>query len=151
MSDERTRVIDGERLPIIEFAFPGPLRDELVGAVLRGEKTSTTGLLVDFERDGDAVPNPGERYVMIDSDLRPVGIIETVEARVIACGEVDEAFARDEGEGFDSVADWRAAHERFWDGYADEIRGYLGDPAWRVTDDTPVVAERFRLVRRLDA
>jgi len=26
---------------VCEFAFPGPLRDRLVGAVLRGEKTAT--------------------------------------------------------------------------------------------------------------
>lgn len=27
-------------------------------------------------------------------------------------GQVDLRFARDEGEGFKSVADWQAAHER---------------------------------------
>ncbi len=133
----------------MEFAFPGPLRDELIAAVLRGEKTATAGLLSDYERDGDPVPQPGDRQVVVDSELRPVAILETIEARVIRCGDVDEAFARDEGEGFESVADWRAAHERFWHGYADEIRAYLGDPEWQVTDDTLIVAERFRLVRRL--
>jgi hypothetical protein len=30
-----------------EFGFPGPLRDQLVGAILAGTKTSTTGLVVD--------------------------------------------------------------------------------------------------------
>ena len=32
-----------------EFGFPGPLRDQLVGAILAGTKTSTTGLVVDYE------------------------------------------------------------------------------------------------------
>ncbi|MCL2734512.1 MAG: RNA-binding protein, partial [Actinomycetia bacterium] len=32
-------------LPKAEFAFPGPLRDKLLAAVLSGAKTSTTGLL----------------------------------------------------------------------------------------------------------
>jgi len=153
MSDDgpdRTLEIDGERFALMEFAFPGPLRDELIAAVLRGEKTATAGLLSDFERDGDRIPEPGERQVVVDSWLQPVAILETVEARIIRCGDVDERFARDEGEGFESVADWRAAHERFWHGYADEIRAHLGDPEWQVTDDTLIVAERFRLVRRLD-
>ncbi len=136
-------------LPVAEFAFPGPLREELIAAILRGEKTSTSGLLSDYERDGDAIPQAGDRQVVIDSELRPVAIIEMVEARVIRAGDVDEAFARDEGEGFESVADWREAHERFWHGYADETRTYLGDPGWRVSDDTLIVAERFRLIRRL--
>ncbi|GAA0960543.1 hypothetical protein GCM10009554_75770 [Kribbella koreensis] len=32
-----------------EFGFPGPLRDQLVGAVLAGTKTSTTGLVADAD------------------------------------------------------------------------------------------------------
>ena len=31
-----------DELPIFEFAFPGPLRDQLVAAVLDGSKTTTT-------------------------------------------------------------------------------------------------------------
>jgi uncharacterized protein YhfF len=40
-------------LPIFEFAFPGPLRDKLVAAVLDGTKTTTTGLLQDYEIEGE--------------------------------------------------------------------------------------------------
>jgi uncharacterized protein YhfF len=137
-------------LPVAEFAFPGSLRDSLVAAILRGEKRATAGLLSDYEREGAGVPNPGERQVVIDSDERPMAIIEIEEARVIRVGDMDEAFARDEGEGFESVADWRAAHERFWHSYAEETRAWLGDPDWHVTDDTLMVAERFRLIQRLD-
>jgi hypothetical protein len=32
-------------LPVAEFAFPGPLRDQLVAAILAGEKTTTSGLV----------------------------------------------------------------------------------------------------------
>ena len=35
-------------LPIAEFAFPGPLRDQLVAAILAGAKTTTTGLVADW-------------------------------------------------------------------------------------------------------
>jgi uncharacterized protein YhfF len=35
-------------LPVAEFAFPGPLRDQLVAAILAGEKTTTTGLVADY-------------------------------------------------------------------------------------------------------
>jgi uncharacterized protein YhfF len=150
MSDqapETPRRIDG--MAVAEFAFPGALREELIAAILRGEKTATSGLLTDYERDGDAIAQPGDRQVVIDSELRPVAIIEMVEARVIRVGDVDLSFAHDEGEGFASVDDWREAHERFWHGYAEETRAWLGDPDWHVTDDTLIVAERFRLVQRL--
>ncbi len=147
MTDQAPREIDG--LAVVEFAFPGPLREELIAAILRGEKTATSGLLSDYEREGDAIAQPGERQVVIDSDLRPVAIIEILEARAIRVGDVDESFAHDEGEGFAAVADWREAHERFWHDYADETRAWLGDPDWHVTDDTLIIAERFRLVQRL--
>ena len=130
-----------------EFGFAGtPLRETLVAAVLRGEKTATAGLLVDYERDGDALPEVGERFLVLDNDGVGVAVIETTEVRVLRVGDCDVQFARDEGEGFESVADWRAAHDRYWRSYADEIRAYLGDPDWDVTDETEFVAERFRLV-----
>ena len=133
-----------------EFGFPGtPLREQLVAAVLRGEKTATAGLLVDYERDGDPLPEVGERLAVVANDGRDVAVIEVTDVRVQRVADTDLQFARDEGEGFDSVAAWRAAHERFWRSYANEIRDYLGDPEWDVTDDTLYVAEHFRLVERL--
>ncbi|WP_281268302.1 hypothetical protein [Arthrobacter livingstonensis] len=40
---------DHSKLPIAEFAFPGPLRDQLVAAILDGFKTSTTGTVLEYE------------------------------------------------------------------------------------------------------
>ncbi len=134
----------------LELGFPGtPLRRQLVGAVLRGEKTATAGLLVDYERDGEPLPEVGERLALVDDDGRAVAVVEVTDVRVRPVGETDLAFARDEGEGFETVAAWRKAHDRYWRSYADEIRSFLGDPEWDVTDDTLYVAERFRLVERL--
>lgn len=134
-------------LPLIEFAFPGPLRDRLVGAILDGSKTSTTGLLVEYENEGEPLPRAGERGLVPDSDGVPVAVIELTEVRVVALAEVDLAHAVDEGEGDTSVAGWRAAHEDFWHG--EESRAELGDPGFTVEDTTLVVLERFRLIADL--
>jgi uncharacterized protein YhfF len=137
-----------EGLSHAEFAFPGPLRDALVNAVLGGQKVSTTSLWREYELDGSPLPEPGERSVVIDSNNRPVAVIETTAATVVPLGDVDVSHAIDEGEGFRSVAEWRAGHERFW--HSDEMRQALGDPTFTVNDDTPVVLERFRVIERLD-
>lgn len=129
---------------VAEFAFPGPLRDELVAAIVSGAKTTTTGLVADYEHEGEPLPRPGERAVVIDSAGEPVTVIETVAVRVIRLADVDLAHALGEGEGYDSVAGWRAAHEGFW--HSDELRAALDDPDFTVDDDTLVVAEEFRLV-----
>ena len=141
---------DAARLPRWGFAFPGRIRDELTALALAGRKTTTTGLLVEIELDGEGVPAPGDRQVLVDSDERPVAIIETVACPVIRLADVDDRHAIDEGEGYANAAEFRVAHERFWNGYLDAIRTGLGDPAFALTDDTLVVLERFRIVQRLD-
>ncbi|CAM3175647.1 ASCH domain-containing protein [Stackebrandtia soli] len=134
-------------LPISEFAFPGPLRDRLVAAILGGTKTTTSALLVGWELAGEPLPRAGERYAVVDSANRPVAVIELIEVRVIRMADVDIRHAVDEGEGHDTVEEWRADHERFWHG--DDVRAELGDPDFTVDDDTLIVAQRFRLVADL--
>ncbi|MEV5768183.1 ASCH domain-containing protein [Micromonospora sp. NPDC052213] len=134
-------------LPSFEFAFPGPLRDKLVAAVLDGTKTTTTGLLQDYEIDGESLPVVGTRAAVVDSAGRRVAVIEVTDVRVSRLGDVDFDHVRDEGEGDDSVAAWRAGHEDYWHGT--DYRGWLGRPDFTVNDDTPVVLERFRLVAKL--
>ena len=139
-----------DRLPRAEFGFAGTdLRRRLVEAILSGEKTATAGLLVDHQREGEEPGRPGDRQVVLDVHDRAVAVIELTEVTVRRMADVDLQFARDEGEGFESVADWRGAHERFFGSYLDEIRSGLGDPDWSLDDDTMIVCERFRLVERL--
>ncbi|MFG3528426.1 ASCH domain-containing protein [Streptomyces sp. NPDC047917] len=130
------------------LAFPGPLRDQLVGAVLAGTKVSTTGLLAEYETEKEELPPVGERSALIDSDGREIAVLEVTEVRVLRLGDVGLQHAIDEGEGDSSVAEWRAGHEKFWQG--EEMREALGDPEFTVDDDTMVVAERFRVVELLD-
>lgn len=134
-------------LPTAQFGFPGPLRDLLVAAVLDGSKTATTGVVAAYEHEGEALPEVGARSVVIDSDGRPVAVIEITEVRVVPLREVDLAHAVDEGEGDDSVAAWRRGHEEFWHG--PQMRAAMGDPEFTVDDRTPLVLERFRLVADL--
>jgi uncharacterized protein YhfF len=112
------------------------LRRQLADAVLRGNKTATASLREQFAPNTDEpMPQVGEHLLLVGWDDEPLGVVETTEVRVVPAGRVDLRFARDEGEGFESVADWRAAHERFWSDRA-------------ITDETPVVCERFRLIAR---
>ncbi|CAL9284989.1 hypothetical protein SUDANB25_00982 [Streptomyces sp. SudanB25_2051] len=135
-------------LPPYELGFPGPLRDRLVAAVLTGAKTATTGLLAEYEREGEPLPAAGTRSALLDSAGRPVAVVEVTRVRVVPLADVDLRHAVDEGEGHRTVAQWRRAHEAFWHG--DAMRAALGDPGFTVDDTTPVVAERFRVVEVLD-
>lgn len=131
------------------FAFPGPLRDELTALALAGTKTTTAGLLVEYEIEGAAMPTAGNREVLINSNDQPVAVVETVSSRVARLVDVDDQHAIDEGEGYANAAEFRVAHERFWNGYIEDLRAALGDPGFALDDDTLVVLERFRIVERL--
>ena len=133
-----------EGLPVAEFAFPGPLRDLLVAAILDGTKTTTTGLVADYEHEGSPLPQPGQRQAVVDSAGSRVAVIELTAVRVVRLADMDLAHALGEGEGYASVAEWRAGHEEFW--HSAEMRAALGDPDFTVDDDTLLVAEEFRLV-----
>ena len=134
-------------LPIEHFAFPGPLRDALVAAILDGMKTSTSSILEEYELDNEPLPEVGDRGVVVDSDEQPVCVTEVTDVRVSALGGVDLAHARDEGEGYESVAEWRVGHESFW--HSDEFRAAIGNPGYTVTDATEAVLVRFRVLARI--
>jgi uncharacterized protein YhfF len=134
-------------MKLAEFAYPGPLRDKLVAAILRGEKTSTSGLLREYEHYGEELPAEGERELLVDSDEQGVAVIETTEVRRLPMSEVDLEHAVGEGEGFETVAQWRTEHEKFW--HSDKMRAVLRDPDFTVDDETIVVTQRFHVVERL--
>jgi uncharacterized protein YhfF len=134
-------------LPLFEFSFPGPLREKLIAAVLDGSKSSTTSLLKGYEHEGSAPRQVGTRSVVIDSKECPVVIIETTSVRVVPLSKVDLAHVVAEGEGLATVAEWRAEHELGW--HSAEQREEFGDPEFTVNDETPVVLERFRVIKDL--
>jgi uncharacterized protein YhfF len=135
-----------DELPVVEFAFPGPLRKQLVAAILAGEKTTTSSLADEYEADGEPLPRAGVRQAVVDSAGRRVAVIETTAVRVVRLADVDLDHAIGEGEGFASVAAWRAGHERFW--HSAEVRAERGDPAFTVGDDTLIVAQAFRVLEQ---
>jgi uncharacterized protein YhfF len=103
--------------------------------VLAGAKTSTSGLFEEYEQEGEAVPSTGDRFLLEGYDDEPIVVVEVTEARVVPASEIDEAFAREEGEGFETVDDWRVAHEEFF-----------GRP---IAPDTRIVAIRFQVAEVL--
>lgn len=131
-------------LPIIEFAFPGPLRDRIVAAIEAGAKTATSSLLREYEVAGEPVPQVGFRGVLVDSTGRRRVVLETTAVELVRLSDVPLQHALDEGEGYASVDDWRAGHLRFWS--SAQMQEELGD-GFTVDDSSVVVLERFEIVR----
>jgi len=117
------------------FAFGNTpkMADELGALVAAGRKTATCWAAVDGQQT-----EVGKRMVMLDGRGRGWAVIETVELTMRRFDEVDDAFARDEGEGDLTLADWREGHRRYF-----EAEGVFAP-------DMLLWCERFRLIEVLE-
>ena len=118
--------------------------DRLVGLVLSGRKRATTGALWTYELEGEPLPRVGDFSVVTDGAGVARCVIRTTSVEIVAFDDVDEVFARDEGEGDLSLDYWRDGH---WAFFSHELEG-LG----RIPEpDMPVVCERFEVVYPTDS
>lgn len=115
------------------------LADELIDLVLGGQKRATAGSVAEYESEGVALPDVGDRWIACDGHGRPRAVIETTEVRVGPLSSVDEQFAWDEGEGDRTRADWLGSHTT----YFTRTHTALGIP---FHPDIPVAFERFDVV-----
>ena len=92
-----------------QFAFGDnpAMADELLALVLEGKKTATCWAASQGLK-GSAL---GARYVVQDGAGNPRAVIESTELVQRGFGEVDAAFAAEEGEGDISHAYWARAHQ----------------------------------------
>jgi uncharacterized protein YhfF len=120
-------------LESFSFGDSPELANELLELVLTGKKTATCWAA--SEGDKDVVP--GKRWIVKDGQGQASAILETVELRRRRFGDVDAAFAYDEGEGDRSLADWREAHRAYF-----TRRGEF-------SPDMELCCERFRLIQVL--
>ncbi len=127
------------------FGYPGDggLGDRLLAAVLRGEKTATSSLAIEY-LSGEPLPRVGQRLVLQDHVGDVHGVVEVTRVTIVPMHLVGDDVAHDEGEGFADAADWRRAHVRFWTEVTSLIQAEAGDPSWRLRDAEPVVVQWFR-------
>ncbi len=129
------------------FGYPGDdgFGDLLLDAVLRGEKTATSSLAIEY-LSGVPLPRAGQRLVLQDHEGGVHGVVEITRVTIIPMHLVGDDIARDEGEGFADGAAWRRAHVSFWTEVSHLIRAEAADPNWQLRDTEPVVVQWFRLL-----
>ena len=96
------------------FGDSPEMADDLLNYVLTGEKTATSGMVLDFEHDGDPIPSKGDRSIILNGKDEPACIIEYIDVQLKKYSDVDEEFALKEAEGFKSLQDWQDVHWAFF-------------------------------------
>ncbi|WKZ36564.1 MAG: ASCH domain-containing protein [Anaerolineales bacterium] len=115
------------------------LADELGALILNGIKTGTCSALWEWEVEGNPIPEGGLISITLNGAGEPICILETTEVTLRRYNEVDEDFARSEGEGDRSLAYWRDAHELFFS----RVLARIGR---EFSEDMPLVCERFQVI-----
>ena len=115
------------------------LADELGALIVSGIKTGTCSALWEWQAEGNPIPEVGLTSIVLDGTGEPICIIETTEVTQRRFNEVNEDFARSEGEGDLSLRYWREAHTMFFS----RVLAKLGR---EFSEDMPLVCERFQVV-----
>lgn len=116
------------------------LADELAALVKTGQKTATTSGFELYTIEQDPLPIAGVYNIILDRQDRPVALTFTDNVFVTPFTKVDATIAKREGEGSQSLASWRAAHEVFFR-HEYQANGIQFDPA-----SSMVVVEEFHTV-----
>jgi uncharacterized protein YhfF len=126
-------IVDGLRT--LEIGTPGPMRQRLNQLILEGHKRATAGLLIEYVREDEELEFEGEMLALVDDDAKRIATVVVNEVDTVPFIEVPWRFAQAEGEGDESLDDWRAGHRRFWATEGDAVE-----------DSTPVVLIWFEVV-----
>lgn len=123
------------------FHFCDNKRDADICAalVLEGRKCATAISLAELRLAGESTPKAGDLAIVTDWAGEAKGIIRTCSVEIRRFSEVDEEFARAEGEGDGTLSCWRAAHKSYYE-------RVLAGTGEAVDDDLEIVCERFELV-----
>jgi uncharacterized protein YhfF len=132
-----TRTID-----VFHFGADARTAAHLAHLVVKGPKRATAGWIEAERLEGATIPEPGMVSLVTDGFGVPVCAIRTERVDQLRLSEVDEAVARDEGEGDRSLEDWVEGHRRYF------VRqgAAVGLP---FTDEALIYVERFQLLKVL--
>jgi uncharacterized protein YhfF len=112
---------------------------ELAELVISGKKKATASLVLINEMKPEIAPVDDGYSVVTDFDGVPLCVIQTTEIRYLPFDEVDAQFAFDEGEGDQTLEDWREGHWKYFTGEA-------GESGVEFNEKSLICCERFALL-----
>lgn len=134
------------KLREIEMKYPGAeawqmgdspeLASELANLIKKGIKTASCGSFASYQQE-ESAPRIGSYNIILDGQNVPVCVIRLVSLQLVRFCDINEEFARKEGEGDLSLEYWKKEHQRFF------IReGHF-------SEDMELIAEEFEVVEVL--
>lgn len=136
---DATNVDPKEPYQVWYFGNTPEMAKELVELVISGKKQATASLLETNKIEPEKAPIDNGYSVVTTFEGEPFCVIRTIEIRYLPFLEVDPQFAFDEGEGDQTLEDWRRGHWEYFTKEAAEL-------GFDFNQDSIVCCERFRLL-----
>ena len=114
--------------------------DEILAALLRGDKRATTGLKCLYELENEPLPQVGQYSVILDSQGLPRCITRITRIEITPFRDISEEYAFIEGEGDKSLKYWKDAHREVF------TRECREDAGIEFSEDMECVCEYFEVV-----
>lgn len=121
------------------FGNSSSMAHELADLVLAGKKTATASLKIVNDLEPENAPMDNGYSIVTTYDGKPLCVLRTTEIRHLPFEAVDPQFAFDEGEGDQSLEDWRKVH---WDYFSNEAPQY----GLQFDETSLICCERFEVV-----
>ncbi|MDR0847350.1 MAG: ASCH domain-containing protein [Lactobacillales bacterium] len=115
------------------FGDGGEMADRLGQLVVDGIKTATCSAALAYDEENEAYPVLGEYNIVLDSNEKPMCVIQNTLLAIKKFNEIDEAHALLEGEGDLSLKYWQDGHKAFF-----------GEKYF--AEDMPLIIEHFKMV-----
>jgi len=136
---EKPDVNSDEPYQVWYFGNNSKMAKELVKLILRGKKKATASLAEVNKLKPETAPIDNGYSVVTDYEGNPQGVIQTTEIRILPFTGVDAQFAFDEGEGDQTLEDWREGHWKYFTREAEELNVEFNEKSL-------VTCERFKLL-----
>lgn len=127
-------------IPVVDHFCNDKINADLCADLVKNEiKRASCGLKILWELDSEFFPKVGELSIITDWDKTPICIIKTTNTYFKKFAEIDTNWAKSEGEGDQSLENWRITHQKYFQRQLDKL-GLI------FTDQVELFCEEFELI-----
>ena len=131
------------KIPLVEYYCDNKQdANKLEVLIYEGIKTASCSLHAAYKIDGDELPKEGNLSIVTTWEGQARCILKTVKVSLRKFKEIDETWARKEGEGDFSLAYWQNGH---WAFFERETKNYGLKPSQEML----LVCEEFERINQI--
>lgn len=108
--------------------------------VLKGVKKASCGLKIMYDLKKEFFPEINQLTIITNWDQQPICVVKTIDLSFRKFKDIDAEWAESEGEGDQSLEQWKETHRDYFQKQLDEL-GLM------FTENVELICERFEVIK----